>query len=104
MFALRQLLALGGEQSEGPDQGGTGVGGVDHGVDVAALGGDVGVGVTLGVLLDELGPPRRPGPASRSELAAVDDLTAPCGPMTAISAVGQARLKSAPRCLESMTS
>ena len=31
-------------------------------------------------------------------------LTAPSGPITAISAVGQAKLKSAIRCLEDMTS
>ena len=30
--------------------------------------------------------------------------TAPSAPMTAISAVGQARLKSAPRCFEHITS
>ena len=30
-------------------------------------------------------------------------LTAPSGPMTAVSACGQAKLKSAPRCFEFMT-
>jgi hypothetical protein len=30
--------------------------------------------------------------------------TAPCAPMTAICAVGQAKFRSAPRCFEPMTS
>ena len=50
-----------------------GVGRGDHVVDVAALGRDVGVGVALGVLVDQLGPPaRRVG--GLGQLAPVDDL------------------------------
>ena len=64
--------------SQAPDQDPAGVGRVDHVVDVAALGRHVGVGVALGVLLDQLGPPGR-GVVGLGQLAAVDDLDRPLG-------------------------
>src|SRR5690606_37382050 len=57
VLALRQLLPLGAEEVEAGDQLHAGVGRVDDVVDVAPLGRVVGVGVLLGVLLDQLGPP-----------------------------------------------
>ena len=50
-----------------------GLGRVDHVVDVAPLGGGVRVGVLLGVLGHQLGPPGR-GIGGLLQLAAVDDL------------------------------
>ena len=67
VLALGQVLALGGQDVEAAAEDGAGVGRGDDVVDVAALGRDVGVGVALGVLLDQLGrgaaPGRPPRPA-----------------------------------------
>jgi hypothetical protein len=57
VFALREILALGGEDREAPAEHLAGVGGVDHVIDKPAFGCDVGVRVSLGVVLDQLGPP-----------------------------------------------
>ena len=56
VLALRELLPLGPQQLQAARQHPAGLGGVDDVVDVPPFGGQVGVGETLGVLLDQLGP------------------------------------------------
>ena len=57
----------------------------DHLVDIAALGGDEGIGEALLVLVDALLDLLRV-----AQLGAIEDLDRALGPITAISAVGQA--------------
>ena len=76
----------------------------DHVVDVAALRGDERVGKTFGVFGDQLVRLRACGSAASAISRRKIVLTAPSGPMTAISAVGHARLTSARMCLDAMTS
>src|SRR5437899_11972102 len=73
VLALWEILALGAQHGQVPDQHRAGESGVDDVVDITALGRLVGIGKALGVVLDELGPPRlRVG--GLLELAPVDDL------------------------------
>ena len=72
VLALGELLPLGAQHVEGPHEDPPqDLPRVDDVVDVAPLGGDVGVGEALGVLLDELGAPglgvrrRRRSPCGR---------------------------------------
>jgi ABC-type Fe3+-hydroxamate transport system substrate-binding protein len=68
--------------------------GLDHVVDVAALGGDVGVGEALLVVLAiSSARARSSGRRRLGELLAVDDVDRALGPITAISAVGQAKVE-----------
>ena len=76
---------------------------LDHVVDVAALGGGVRVREALAVVGDQLGAPRLGVVGLRESLRKMM-LTAPSGPITATSAVGHAKLKSARTCFELMTS
>ena len=61
VLAAGELLALGGQDLQAAADDGPGVGRRDDVVDVAPLRRDVGVGVALGVLVDQLGPPAAPG-------------------------------------------
>jgi hypothetical protein len=54
VLACGHALALGARDLERFDQGGTGLARLDHGINVAAFGGDVGVGETALVVLDQL--------------------------------------------------
>src|ERR1700733_12131752 len=67
-----ECFAFGAEGDEGPGDGGAGFGGADDGVDVAALGGDVGVGEGVLVFLGLL-PAQLVGAGGGGELAAVED-------------------------------
>ena len=56
VLAAGQLLALGAQHGQAGDELLAGLRRGDHVVDVAALGGGIGIGVLLGVLGDQLGP------------------------------------------------
>jgi hypothetical protein len=89
-------LALVGEHLQGGDDLAAGVGRIDDGVDVAALGGDVRVEESFGVVGSNA--------ARSSSVARRCRIAAACpAPITASSAHGQARHRSFPIVLESMT-
>src|ERR1700722_5905891 len=73
VFFGRQGLAFGAQADEGAGDGGAGFCGADDGVDVAALGGGVGVGEGVLVLLD-LPLAQRLGVVGAGEFAAVEDV------------------------------
>ena len=91
------------EHFQGADQAGAGLVGFDDVVDVAAGGGDVGVGQTFAVVAFEAGA-QASGSSEAASSSRKTMLTAPSMPMTAISAVGQARLRSPRMCLLDITS
>ena len=103
MLARRAALALRPRRLERVDQHRPGAARLDHVVDVAALGGGVRIGEPLLVVGDQLGALASASPFPSSSFRKTM-LTAPSGPMTATSAVGHAKLKSARMCLEDMTS
>jgi hypothetical protein len=103
VLALRARLALGQQRVQRGDDLRARLVRDDHVVDVAALGRAVGVRearlVVVHQLLAALVGRRRGG-----DVAAVDDVDRALGPITATSEVGHAKLKSASRCLDAMTS
>ena len=103
MLSLRLLDPLGLQRPQGADQLRAGPARLDHVVDVAALGRRVGVGEVGLVVVDQL-LAALVGGGRGLQVAAVDDVDRSLGPITATSAVGQAKLKSASMCFEFMTS
>ena len=104
-FLGGSVSRLEAQQPQRPDDLDAGLVRGDHGVDVAALGRDVGVGERVLVLRDQLGARSSSrGPSAAPSSLRYRMLAAPWAPMTAIWAVGQARLMSAPRCLDPITS
>ena len=92
MLAARCLHLLVPRHAQRADERGPRLTRLDHIVDVSALGGVVRIGELLAILVDQL----RLTLAPRSSACAISflkmTLTAPCGPITAISAVGHATL------------
>lgn len=104
MFARRGGLALIAQAFQPADQGHPAFFGLDHIIQVAAAGRDVGVGQLIAILGNQFRAPRF-GVSRGTQLFPKDNIiaTAPSGPITAISALGQAKFKSDCRCLELIT-
>ena len=103
MLAVGPRLALRQRGLERVDQDRPRLPRLDHLVDVATLGSDVRIREARAVVRDQLLAGDSGSSDSSSSLRKTM-LTAPSGPITATSAVGQAKLKSARMCLELMTS
>lgn len=103
MFLLGIGIHLGVQHLQGPDDSRTGGPGFNHIVHVSPFRRHVRIGEFLPVFLDQFFLLRL-GILGFRNLLFEDDVDGPFGPMTAISAVGQAKLTSPRICFEFITS
>ena len=101
MFFRGPRLPFGTHDIQGVDESRPGFARRDDGVNIPSLGGLVWIRKEGFVFLDFL-LPLGVRILGLFNLAAVDNIAAPAAPMTAISAVGQAKAISAPKSLEHM--